>query len=204
MSESDTPRERLADSLKTPYPADGEVWSALLAAFAREFEELEAARADVLNAKFVTSATTEQLDKLASIFGLDRHQGESDPIYRARLQVALRAQLTSATVDEISDVVATLLNLDSADIEIEEPYSREPMHVNINIPTGAIGDLGMSDGEFIDVVDTVVAIGVSVGVLLEIDVPEVVGVADEVSPQLDTVQPAVWNEGRWNIDTNDS
>lgn len=201
MSESDTPEARLADSLKTPYPADGEVWSALLSAFAREFEELEAARADVLDAKFVTSATDEQLDKLASIFDLTREQGESDPIYRARLQVALRAQLTSATVDEIRAVIATLLDIEETAVEIEEPYDREPMHINIALASDALADLEMGDDEFIDVIDTVVAIGVSVGLLLEVEVPEEIGVADEVSPQLDTVATAVWNEGRWNTDT---
>ena len=200
MSES-TPRERLERSLKSPYPANEEVWNALLTAFANQFEELEAARNEVLASKFVTDATDDQLDKLATIFEVDRRRGEPDAIFRARLQVALRAQLTSATVDEIQAVIATLLDIEETAVGIEEPYDREPMHINVALDSDALADLKMNDEEFIDVVDTVVAIGVSVGLLLEVEIPEEIGVADEVSPQIDTVATAVWNEGRWNIDT---
>lgn len=200
MSES-APRERLEGSLKSPYPANDEVWDALLTALANQIEELEAARNEVLASKFVTDATDDQLDKLATIFEVDRRRGEPDAIFRARLQVALRAQLTSATVDEIRAVIATLLDIEETAVEIEEPYDREPMHINIALDSDALADLEMGDDEFIDVIDTVVAIGVSVGLLLEVEVPEEIGVADEVSPQIDTVATAVWNEGRWNTDT---
>ncbi|QBI90036.1 uncharacterized protein ChaoS9_145 [Halobacterium phage ChaoS9] len=200
MSER-TPRERLEGSLKSPYPANDEVWDALLTAFANQFEQLEAARNEVLASKFVTDATDDQLDKLATIFDVDRQRGEPDAIFRARLQVALRAQLTSATVDEIREVIAVLLDIDISDFEIEEPYRREPMHLNVNVANEALVEAGLTDDEFISVVDTVVAIGVSVGLLIEFEVEEVVGVLDDVSAEIDAVQTAYVDQARTNIDT---
>ncbi|ADD07787.1 virus protein phiCh1-VP31 (plasmid) [Natrialba magadii ATCC 43099] len=200
MSREDV-RERLERTLNSPYPTDGDIWNAILETFAAEFAELEEAREQVLESKFVTDATGEQLDRLGTIFDLDRQRGEPDSNYRARLQVALRAQLTSATVDEIRDVIAVLLDIDAADVEIEEPYDREPMHLNVSVDGEALDDAGIGDDEFISVVDTVVAIGVSVGLLIEFDVEEIVGVQDDVSAEIDTVQTAYVDDARTNIDT---
>lgn len=200
MSRDDV-RERLEDTLKSTYPADGDIWNAILEAFSQEFGELEEAREKVLQSKFVTDASGEQLDRLGEIFDVDRRRGEPDSNYRARLQVALRAQLTSATVDEIREVIAVLLDIDISDVEIEEPYRREPMHLNVSVDNQTLVEAGLSDDEFISVVDTVVAIGVSVGLLIEFEVEEVVGVLDDVSAEIDAVQTAYVNEARTNIDT---
>lgn len=194
-------RERLEGTLLSAYPADEDIWNAILEAFAAEFAEIEEAREQVLQSKFVTDATGEQLDRLGEIFDVNRRRGEPDSNFRARLQVALRAQLTSATVDDIREVIAVLLDIEVSEVEIEEPYDREPMHLNVSVDSEALSDAGIGDDEFISVVDTVVAIGVSVGLLIEFEVEEVVGVLDDVSAEIDAVQTAYVDEARTNIDT---
>jgi len=83
----DTPRERLAANLKTPYSADEKYWSALLDAFAAEIEELERVRAQVRAAKFVDTADAASLERLATRFELERKTDEPLPEFRARVKV---------------------------------------------------------------------------------------------------------------------
>jgi len=142
MSSSDdrTPRERLESNLKSPYPADGPVWSALIAAVAKEIAELETARQSVLAAKFVSSAEAEQLDRLASIFELERRTGEPDARFRIRLQTALRAQLSSATVSDLRETVGVLLGGSASDVVVEEPEADQPVVDEIAVaPRAGVG-----------------------------------------------------------------
>ncbi|SEH61049.1 hypothetical protein SAMN05192561_11266 [Halopenitus malekzadehii] len=162
MSSSDdrTPQERLEENLKSPYPADGLVWSALIVAVAEEIAELEAARQSVLAAKFVSSAEGEQLDRLASIFELERQTGESNARFRIRLQTALRAQLSSATISDLRETVGVLLGGDASDVVVEEPESDQPL-VDIGIWEDQLNDRGLTVDEFFDEVSPLTAAGVA-------------------------------------------
>ena len=71
MSSDETPAERLEELLKTPYDSEGEVWQALLTAFANEYEEFEQTLTEVQKQKFVETATGEPLNKIADLFGLN-------------------------------------------------------------------------------------------------------------------------------------
>jgi len=164
MSSSDdrTPRERLEGNLKSPYPVDGPVWSALLTAVATEFEELEAARQDVLASKFVSTATGPQLDRQSDIFDVDRQTGESDDKYRIRIQVALRELLSSGTVQEIRSTIAVLLDVDESEIVIDEPYDVESARIDVGVFESELEDRGISVSEFDDFVDGLAAAGVGI------------------------------------------
>jgi len=158
--------ERLNDLLKTPY--EGEVWDALLGAVAAEIAELDQATSDVEAAQFVTTASDGQLDKIAEVFGLERRRGENDDVFRSRIQVALRSSTTSATVEEIREIIISLLDPQNPDdVKIEEPYNLEQLHINLNLPLDELDESDISDAEFISVIETIVAAGVSVGILLE-------------------------------------
>jgi len=203
MIEDDTePRERIEDSLKSPYPDDGDTWNALLQALAAEFDEHEQAIADARDSKFVDDASGEQLDRLASIFQLGRKTGETDDALRARIKTALRSQIASATVPEIRDVVSVLSGAPLEDIGVREPYSEIPTEIQIELPTEYLNDLDMSDSEFMRIVENVVAVGVAVGILLELNPDDDVVVTDDAEhTATDDVQPAYAEDGVVQVET---
>jgi hypothetical protein len=199
MSDSN-PRERLEESLKSPYPSDGEVWNALLAALSDEFNDFEDVLDEVDQKKFVETADGEQLNKIADMFGLDRRRDEALSQFRARIKSGLRSQLTSATISEIRDVVAVMLNTNPDNIDVEEPFDLEPATITLDV-SEQIADVDLSGSELINVADDIVAAGVSVGILAYHEHSETVAIAGESSWVRDQIGPAYWNEGRWIIDT---
>lgn len=213
----DTPRERLEEILKTPYPADGEVWSAFLAALSSEFDDFESELDTILGQKFVETATGEPLNKIADIFELDRHSTESLDEFRARIKAALRSQITSATLPEIREVAALLLESETDAVPVEEPFHLEPTSVLLDVGD-ELQQVAISDATFIDVVESVVAAGVQVGILVsethsetvaiddigvagdEVDGLEVLAIGDSSWNRTDAIQQGVWNEGRYDLD----
>lgn len=152
----------MKESLKTPYPADGEIWSALIYAVAEEIRELEGVRQDVLAAKFVSTAEGEQLDRLASIFDVERQTGEPNEKYRLRVQTALRSQLSSATVAEIRETVAVLLNAEISDVLVQEQFDADAPQLSIGVWNSQLEDQNLTVDEFFTEAEPLTAAGVGV------------------------------------------
>jgi len=157
-----TPQRRLEDSIKTPYPVDGKVWGALIAALASEFEDFEATLKDVDVAKFVDTATGARLDRLGDVFDVDRETGESDDKYRIRIKVALRELLSSGTVQEIKSAIAVLLDVDESEVVIDEPYDVESARIDVGVFESELEEREISIAEFDDFVDGLAAGGVGI------------------------------------------
>jgi len=157
-----TPRERLAENLKTPYAADEEAWSALLDTFAAEIDELEEVRAQVRAAKFVETADPASLERLAGRFDLERRTNEPIEEFRARVKVGIRSQLGSGTIPEIRDVAMVLLNADRQDLEVREPVN-ESAFIQLAMDTNEV-DVPISPAVLSEIISEVSAAGVNVGV----------------------------------------
>ena len=172
-SESDidgTPRERLAANLKTPYAPSETVWSALLDAFAAEFEELAAVRAQVRAAKFVDTADAASLERLAKRFELERNTDEPLVEFRARVKVALRSQLTSATLEETREIIEVLLDVDRDEIELDEPDD-EPIVLEAQLDGAVLSGSDIPRDTLDGLLDTVTAAGVLARVISVTDLP---------------------------------
>ncbi len=157
--ESD-PRERLEESFTSPYDLDDEVWSALLDVFAAEYEELESALEEVLDQRFVATATGEQLDMIGDLFGMDRRTDESFADFRARVQTGLRRQITSGTIPEIIETLAVLMDVDEDEIQISEPEG-ETLTFEARIPATALIDSEVSRELMPKLLDEISAVGVN-------------------------------------------
>jgi len=157
----DTPRERLAANLKTPYSADEKYWSALLDAFAAEIEELERVRAQVRAAKFVDTADAASLERLATRFELERKTDEPLPEFRARVKVALRSQLSSASLSEIREVVTVLLDIEREAVRLREPDDK-PAYLNARLSADVVGESDVSPASLNDSLLQTTAAGVGV------------------------------------------
>lgn len=181
MRDRDDIYDLLEELLKNPYPQTGESWQAILNAIAKEVAELEKARSEAEDAKFVTTAEGEQLDRIGEFFGTERKTNEPDDVYRLRLQVALRSQVGSGTIPEIIDVVDTILpNVDRDQIDVEEPIQLEPMFVRIRLPKDTFANSTLSDTDLVNTLEDIVAGGVAVGLAADYIQDETLVTSDEV------------------------
>ena len=153
-------RQRLEQSFTSPYDLDDEVWSALLGAFAAEYEELESALEEVLEQRFVATATGEQLDMIGDLFGMDRRTDESFADFRARVQTGLRRQITSGTIPEIVETLGVLMDIDENEIRISEPAD-ETLTFEARIPATALIDSEVSRELMPELLDEISAVGVN-------------------------------------------
>jgi hypothetical protein len=166
MIEDDTsPSERIKDSIKSPYSEDGDVWGALSEALVSEFEEHEAALDDVRAAKFVDEATEAQLEKLADLFELDRRTTETLEEFRARIKIALQKQVTSATLPEIRQIIAVLLDLDPSSFELREPEDKI-LILEPRFPVDAVGEFDVPPNVLDELLGDVSAGGVNADAVL--------------------------------------
>jgi len=207
MPDDTTPRERIEAVFKSPYNTEGEVLSALIGAIAAEMQEFEDTLADIERNKFIDTADEAQLEQLGSLFEIERQTGESADSFRSRLKVALRGQITSATTQEIIEVVATLTGLDEEDIGIREPFDDVPAEIQLVGIEDVVADIDMTDGEFVGIVENVVAAGIGIGILLEFEFEEPILLTDTETVQIDVTDVAHEassdpEDGRTNIDVN--
>lgn len=155
-----TPRERLEASLKTPYPVDGPVWSALLAALEAEFKELERVRKEIAASRFVDTAGAAELERLATVFDLERRTDDTLPEFRARVKTALRSQITSGTLQEIGEVIVVLLDISRDEVQLVEPDD-EIAQLEPRIPADTMGQSDVRPSVLNDILDDVSAAGVN-------------------------------------------
>lgn len=156
----DTPRERLEATLKTPYPADGEIWSAIIEAFAQEFEEIEEARREVFESRFVDNADGGALNRLGELFQTDRRTSEPTGEYRARLKTALRSQLGSGTLEDITESTAVMMQIDEEEINVAEPADEEAFF-RTRIPADVLHESDISRELLPDLLNDISAAGVT-------------------------------------------
>lgn len=167
LSIEGTPEERLKDTFTSPYPVDDEdtEWHALIVALANQFEELEATKDDVVQTRSVDDATGKQLDKLASLFQLERRTGEPDSTFRLRLKLELRSPAAAGTYDDVLNIVSLLVDTEATNVELRERYVTAPV-VTVFIPTDDVGEIQVPGGVLKDAIDKVTAAGVGSKVAL--------------------------------------
>lgn len=158
---SGTPRERLGGNLKSPYPDDdGTFWDDLLNTLGGEIRDLETTSAEIRDSTVVEGATGEQLDRLGELVQTKRERGESDDHYRARLKVQLRQFLSGATIDQIKETAAILLDTEVEAIAVEEDFEVEPGRFTVQVWQSDLDAVGVTDTEFRSFLDDVRAAGV--------------------------------------------
>lgn len=182
MSLDGSPRDRLAENLKTPYSADAPVWSALLDAFAAEFEALEQVRAEVQASKFVGDADEESLERLAELFDVERRTNEDLELFRIRVQIALRQQLSTATIREIRETVSVLLDVGVEDVVVRRRSETGAAAADLGVPQQSVDELGLTTHQLVDEAEALAAGGVA----LE---PFAIGSFQHVSEGTDPTDP---------------
>lgn len=103
------------------------------------------------------AATKDQIEALAEL--VDTHPREGEPIerYRARVIAQFQTNTTEGSIEDLITNSATILGIDRSEIE----YSEQTTHgvVVINIPSGSLNEIDLTESQFLDIINEHVAAG---------------------------------------------
>lgn len=81
---------------------------------------------DVIHSRWIEDATGLSLDAIGARFAIHRITGESDAVYRARIEHTIAMRLSYGTVADIKRFVSDLLGMIPDDVEVIEWYVQQP------------------------------------------------------------------------------
>lgn len=157
----DTPEERLKQAVTSPYDIEDSDLEALLKAIATQFDDIETARSEVYDSKFIDTASDAQLERLGSIVPALRRRDETEDEFRQRTKAELRSQLSSGTHSEIAELVSVLLDTDRANVNIEEQFRTDDPSFVFELPVDPVGQQNLNTNAVEPLLDDVSAVGVS-------------------------------------------
>ncbi|MFD1777002.1 hypothetical protein [Paenibacillus rhizophilus] len=114
----------------------------------------------------IDAAQGTTLDKIGS--NVVQPRGAStDEVYRVLLRSKIARNLSKADINTIIQVLALALDCEYSDIRIQEKYADvsepEPAAINlVSVPAARLNEVGMSPGQFVQIVQKTVSAGVRV------------------------------------------
>ncbi|WP_330633733.1 hypothetical protein [Halocatena halophila] len=165
-------RDRVEGYLKRPFESDfparqsggvqdrGE-FSYLVDLFGDIAEETNDTKNEVLAAGFVDLANGTSLDNIGSLLLLPRRTGETDPHYRIRLKSVARALTGGATVDQVRETIAILLECNVSDVHLTEPPD-QPARFDLTIDGTIVEEASVTVDDVVEFVKQFRAGGVDV------------------------------------------
>lgn len=155
--------ERLLEALKSTYAAGGDdMWNILIHMIADQVAELEAARDEAATARFVDEAEDGQLERIGRLVDTPPRSDESDEHYRARLKLQLRKFMGGATVEQVREMSAILLNSNKEAFDVSEDFGTEPARFEIALWMSDLDDSNFTQDDFTELLSEVRASGVRV------------------------------------------
>lgn len=104
------------------------------------------------------------------------------------MNAAIRSQNTTATAEEVRDIVAMLLATDVETINFEEPFYDAQVRILLDLPD-ELSTVDITSSLFIDVVDVAVAVGVGVALLFTEGFEKTLKLDDVAALHIDIVGP---------------
>lgn len=156
-------RDRAEAVMKSVYPThEGTDWDKLLNVVLREFEREHKVIADIVSGRYIDDATNAQLDKIGEFWQVERRRQEEDEHYRARIKSQLPRHTSRATIDEILQVTAILLQTDISRIHVEENFDIEPARFDVWVEDISLTDKGITIDDLEELLNDVKPAGVRV------------------------------------------
>jgi hypothetical protein len=114
--------ERAIDRLVQQYKEKPKL-NSLIASFVEQFQELETAGKDLNDNRSINTALGTNLDNLGTIIGLTRNPGESDALFRARLQAQISQNIAQGQPEIVLDTYRLVTGEDF--VLLQELYPAE-------------------------------------------------------------------------------
>jgi|Deesub1362B_J571_1020462.scaffolds.fasta_scaffold00525_8 hypothetical protein len=156
--------DRLVKRLSSAYRREqGSNNYKLLSIPAQELDQIEAELQNILNAHHVDYATGKNLDNLGKLFNCKRLTGESDAHYRARLKTQMQRYTSSATINNVKQVVATILGKPTSRVKVTEDFSGgKYAHFDVWVWLQDLNDAGITVQDLKDLISEIKGVGISV------------------------------------------
>lgn len=122
-------------------------------------------------ARFIEDAAGHQLDRIGSVAGVTRREGESDAVYRGRIIGTVAAGRSRGTYEDILNAAAAVVGIDSGSVELDTNYSANPATVQVYIPNAAIEDSELDTNDISSILDDAVIAGHTIEVFAAAENP---------------------------------
>jgi hypothetical protein len=131
----------------------------LLKIIGTEIDQLEQTTQDIKAAHQIDNATGYSLDRIGN--NVQQLRGQiTDEIYRVLIKSKTQRNLSDGSVETLIKIFSFLLNIPANEVEIIELWNNEPASFQLNVPASALNSIGLSVGQFGELVDIVAAAGV--------------------------------------------
>ena len=134
----------------------------LLSIFANEHDDIADTIADIKSAHFIDSATGMSLDYFGVMLQTFRETAETDAHYRVRLKTMWARYGSSGTIQDILDIVAAMLSVETNRIEVIEDFVGVYANFDVWVWLQDLTDAGITASELNDLLDVVKGAGISV------------------------------------------
>lgn len=117
--------------------------SRYLDAHEEELDDVEEALQEVINNKFIDTATGESLDEIGKLFGptIGKRRGRSDKQYRIYLRSVVQSFISRGTVNGIKLAISAATGVPIEKIEIDEDFTTNSYNVTITPVVPITGSL---------------------------------------------------------------
>lgn len=133
-----------------------------LSIFADEYDEIETTILDIKSAHFVDSATGASLDNLGGLLQTFRETAETDAHYRIRLKTMWARYIGSGTIQDVLDIVAAMLAVETNRIEVIEDFVGVYANFDVWVWFQDLADAGITTSDLNDLLGAVKGAGISV------------------------------------------
>lgn len=126
-------------------PEDDEALHDVLVAIENELDRIDVQADELMEQRFIDTATTQELRKLAAEVGVSRETNESTARFRFRATVAKAITRSDGTIPDVAQVLRLIFGEDVNKITLE-PVTGDPV-IRIRVQSVLIDDLPVTQSE---------------------------------------------------------
>ena len=155
--------ENLINRLTSPYNKEATSNNfKLLKLSADEYDEISTVIADIRKAHVINQSTGINLEYLGALLQTFRETGETDAHYRARLKTMWQRYVGSGTIQDMLNIVAAMLSVDTSRVELTEDFVGKYATFEMKVWAEDLASAGVTVTELRDLIDNVKGAGISV------------------------------------------
>lgn len=158
-------RDRVEGYIKEPFdtrPDGASDFGTIVTLTAELFRGMSSVRDNILRSRYVDHAIGQSLDNIGAFVFTPRRDGELDAHYRIRVKATFQRLVGGATIDEVRETTAMLLSTGVDEIDLTEPFDKEPAIFEIEVDNRLLENAELDVGDFIKLVYLFKAGGVKV------------------------------------------
>lgn len=148
-----------------PYNSDPHLYD-LLSVLTSEHRRIDLDAEQLYDQRFIETATSRELEKIAFEVGVQRRDGETDEHLRKRVYGAYIAQSSDATYDTFAEAIIQLLDASDGQFTIETPPTTAAKTVEITIDAAVIDASPLTNTEIESILEDIISVDGTVNLIV--------------------------------------